>query len=185
MEFDENGWAVGVVRPIEPTLAYSLLSPDASSRVHAERWTHQAATFFGARLSVSPVKLYPKGAEPIADALDVEIELKTGGAKARVRVVTTPLDRAREVRERAEAGVRAIGGAGFDALLDRARRVWQVRDRVEEGGDGFASAPLVVAAVMASVFLAPIVPPDEVTIYGVKGARERIERIDRRARSAS
>lgn len=174
MDFDENGWAMGAVKPLDPSSAYSLLSPDPSSRVDAERWTHQAATFFRARLSVSPAKLYPKGAEPIADALDVDVERSDGALTARVRIVTIPLDRAREVRERAEAGVRAIGGAGFDALLDRARRVWQVRDSVKEGDD--PGAPLVVAAALASVFLAPIVPPDEETIYGVKGARERLER---------
>jgi hypothetical protein len=70
------------------------------------------------------------------------------------------------------AAARAIGGAGFDALVLRARRVWQVWEWVPEGGD--ARAPLVVAAVLASLFLAPIVPPGGGAIFGVKGARERL-----------
>ena len=84
-----------------------------------------------------------------------------------------PLDRARAVLEAAREGVRAIGGAGFDVLLGRARRLWQVSDRLPSDGD--ARAPLLLAAVMASVLLAPIVPPGGGVIFGVKGARDRLE----------
>jgi hypothetical protein len=73
----------------------------------------------------------------------------------------------------ADAGVRAIGGAGMDALVAKAKRVWQVGRAVEGAGD--ARAPLVLAAALATVMLAPVVPPDEVTIFGVRGARMRLE----------
>jgi hypothetical protein len=90
-----------------------------------------------------------------------------------VLVVTVPVERAPSVRAAANRGAAAIGGAGMDVLVARARRLWQVRAAVPEGGD--ARAPLAVAAVLASVHGAPIVPPDEVTIFGVKGARLRLE----------
>jgi len=91
-----------------------------------------------------------------------------------VLVVTVPIERASNVRAAALAGAAAIGGAGFDALVARARRVWQVRREPEEGSD--ARAPLLLSAVLASVFLGPIVPPGGGTIFGVKGARERLEK---------
>lgn len=170
--FDENGWAKGLVKPISPNEAWSLLSPEPSSRVNGEQWAHQALTFFRARISIVQEKKYPSGTEPLIDALTVEVGNPGEEATTRVLVVTTPYDRARDVREKAESGVLAIGGAGFDALVARTKRLWQVLDRIGEGGDPVA--PLVLAGVLALVFLAPIVPPDEVTIFGVKGARERL-----------
>lgn len=172
MEFDGAGWAIGRVEPLRVTEAWSLLSPDPEARVDEQRWAHQAATFFGAELSVVQRKAYPGGALPIADALEVDIAPR-GGAATRVLVVTVPVDRARAVRSAALQGVAAIGGAGMDALVARARRVWQARAEVAAGGD--PRAPLALAAVLAAMMQAPIVPPDEVAIFGVKGARTRLE----------
>lgn len=173
MDFDENGWALGLVKPRSPAEAWSLLSPDASARVEPERWAHQAQTFFRARLSVAQVKRYPAGSLPAFDVVLVDIGRKGDDATTRLAVLTVPLDRAPDVRIKAELGVQAIGGAGFDALLAKARRLWQVPDPPDAGGDPIA--PLALAAVLASVFLAPVVPPDEETIFGVKGARLRLE----------
>jgi hypothetical protein len=87
---------------------------------------------------------------------------------------SAPRDAATEVLAAADAGVRFIGGAGFDALVARTARVWQVARSVAPDGD--ARAPLVMAAAIATALLAPVVPPDEVTIYGVRGARVRLGR---------
>lgn len=171
MRFDENGWAEGAVRPLPPGEAWSLLAPEASPRVEAERWAHQAETFFRARIAVVQAKRYPSGALPMSDALEVDVGRKGEQEATRVLVITTPIERAPDVREQAALGVQAIGGAGFDALLARAKRVWQVEARA--GQD--PNAPLALAAVLALVLLAPIVPPDETTIFGVKGARQRLE----------
>lgn len=173
MDFDENGWAAGLVKPLPPQNAWSLLSPDPSARVEPERWAHQAQTFFRARLTVAQVKRYPAGTLPVADTILVDIGRKGDDAMTRLSVITVPLDRAPDARARAALGVQAIGGAGFDALLAKARRLWQVPDPPEAGGDPVA--PLALAAVLASVFLAPVVPPSEETIFGVKGARLRLE----------
>src|SRR5205814_1550129 len=75
---------------------------------------------------------------------------------SRVRVVTIPYASAPDVARSADDAVRAIGGAGFDALVARAQRIWQIATAVESGND---RAPLAVAAILASVMLAPIVPP--------------------------
>lgn len=173
MRFDENGWAEGAVKPLAPGEAWSLLAPDASSRVEAERWAHQAETFFRARIEVVEAKKYPNGALPMADALHVDVRRKGDEKATRVLVITVPIDRAPDVREQAALGVQAIGGAGFDALVAKAMRVWQVAKAPIEGDD--FGAPPALAAVLALVLLAPVVPPDEVTIFGVKGARQRLE----------
>ncbi|WP_437574371.1 hypothetical protein [Sorangium sp. So ce887] len=174
MEFDSNGWAEGRIELLPPGQGWSLLSPEPEARIDEHRWAHQARVFFGAELAVVQKKAYPSGATPMVDAVEVDIA-RAGGAPSRVLVLTAPLDRAPLLRAAAAAGVRAIGGRGFDALLARARRAWQVREPPVAGDD--ARAPLVVTAVLAAVLLAPVVPPDEETIFGVKGARERLQRL--------
>lgn len=174
MEFDENGWATGRIEALPAGESWSLLSPEMEARIDAHRWEHQARAFFGVELTLVQKKVYPSGTTPMVDAAEVDVA-RAGSAPTRVLVVTVPLDRAPAVRAAAAAGVRAIGGGGFDALVARARRVWQVREAPLEGGD--ARAPLTLAAVLAAVLLAPVVPPREEAIFGVKGARERLQRL--------
>jgi hypothetical protein len=188
-EYDDNGWARGVIALLPLGEAWLLLSPEPDARVDAARWTHQAETFFHARLAVVQEKRYPSGTLPIADRVDVDLTLRGAAEGTRVRVVTVPADRAPEALAAGVAGARAIGGAGFDAILPRTRRIWQVRARLDDPGYGAEPgsagrspivkpgddrAPLAVAAVLASLFLAPIVPPEGGAIFGVKGARERL-----------
>jgi hypothetical protein len=173
MRFDENGWAEGVIKPLAPGEAWSLLAPEASPRVEAERWAHQAETFFRAKVAVVQAKRYPSGALPMTDALEVDVSRKGEGSATRVLVITVPIDRAPDVVEHAALGVQAIGGAGFDVLVAKAKRVWQIDARPAQGDN--SAAPLAMAAVLALVLLAPIVPPVETTIFGVKGARQRLE----------
>lgn len=173
LEVDANGWAIGAVSPLAIEEAWTLLSPEAEARVDAGRWAHQAATFFRAKLSLAVEKRYPSGTVPIADALEIDIARRDDEATTRVLVITLPADRARFALKAGVAGATAIGGAGFDALVPRTRRVWQVAHVPRASGD--ERAPLAAAAVLASVFLAPIVPPGGGTIFGVKGARQRLE----------
>lgn len=172
MDFDENGWARGQVPPLPPAEAWTLLSPEPDARIDAARWAHQAETFFRASLSVVQEKRYPSGTLPLADVVEVDLRERGAETPTRVHVVTVPADRSPEAIAAGTAGARAIGGAGFDALVPRTRRVWQVRERLDALGD--PRAPLAVAAVLASIFLAPVVPPEGGTIFGVKGARERL-----------
>ena len=182
LDLDENGWAVGRVAPLDPAAAWSLLYPQGDAPGPPARWAHQARPFFGARRPLVREKRYPTGAIPIADALELDVLALRAGGRAeppsapeptRVLVVTVPLDRAPGAMAAAEAGVRAIGGAGMDAVLARARRLWQAAATPVSGSD--ARAPIVVAAVIASALLAPIVPPEGGAIFGVKGARLRLE----------
>jgi hypothetical protein len=168
---DENGWAIGAVAPLAIDDAYSLLAPGPDARIDAARWRHQASAFFQAKLVIAHDKRYPSGTLPLSDALEIDIGLEDEETTTRVLVVTMPADRAPLVLKAGAAGAQAIGGAGFDALVARTRRIWQVRASVDQGD---ARAPLLVAAVLASLLLAPVVPPGGGAIFGVKGARERL-----------
>jgi len=172
MDVDRNGWVITRVEPLPVSRAYTLLAADPSARFDVALWAHKARTFFGAALELEQPKAYPSGEAPASDAAVVEVKRKAGGAKTRVLVVTLPVEEAPEARLAAEAGAAAIGGAGMDVLVQRARRVWQIVSEVADGED--PAAPLALAAILASVFLAPIVPPGGGTIFGVKGARERL-----------
>lgn len=173
MQFDENGWAMGAISPLPVEGAWSLLSPEPEARIDEARWAHHAETFFRARVALVQPKRYPAGTLPLSDAALFDVACREAAETARVFVVTTPMDRATDVRRAAVLGAEAIGGAGMDALIPRARRLWQVR--AEEGRES-GRAALLLTAVIAAMLLAPIVPPGGGTIFGVKGARERLSR---------
>ena len=167
MKFDESGWLIGRATPWLVSDCYSLFSPDVSSRVDRGLWIAQAGRFFDASLEVTPPKRYPENGEPIRDALQLHVSF--AGASAEVSVQTLPLEDAQSLLTAAERAVARMGGAGFDVLLGRARRLWQVRI------DSEPRAASLVAALLASVWLAPVLPPDQARMFGVKGARERFE----------
>ncbi len=144
---------------LAPEEAYHLLAKDPSIHWNLRVISQQARTFFDAAVS------FPESSTAPTFPVDVG---PVGGHATRVTVWWGPL--APEVVAAAERGVAAIGGAGFDVLVARARSLVQIETRC----DGDARAPLVLAGVLASVLLAPIVPPDETTIYGVRGARLRL-----------
>jgi hypothetical protein len=88
---------------------------------------------------------------------------------ARVRVYGCGIEDApREALDAAERAVRAMGGAGFDALMARARWVWQV-DAVAN-----ARAAMVLSAAIAMVELAPALEPGGRALMGVRGIRARL-----------
>jgi hypothetical protein len=143
---------------------WSLFSPETSAIVSAERLEYQARRFFSATLVVEQHKVYPQGAWPRYDV----IRLSLGGQAIELR--TLPIEAADELRRQAERAAAAMGGAGMDVVLARARRVWQV-----ETDFAHATVPaLTTLAVLASLWLGPILPPRHDRLLGVKGARERL-----------
>ena len=57
-------------------------------------------------------------------------------------------------------------------LAARCRALWVVTAESEISG----SAELQLSALLASVALGPVLPEDESTLYGVRGAMERAEK---------
>lgn len=158
--------------PLPHAEAWSLFAAEPVARVDAARWGAQAATFFDASVALVQRVTDPDGALPTHARFELDVSPAPGGAVTRVAVCTIPLGDAPALREVGARAVAAIGGAGMDALLAKATRLWQVRAAPVGGGD--PRAPLVVTALLASVLLAPVVPPGELTAFGVRGARLRL-----------
>jgi hypothetical protein len=156
--------------PIES--AYSLLSPTEAPVLDQPRWVDLARIHLGARVTFPDL--------PADHVLDerAEFDLVIADASSsdgpRVRVVTVPIGDAGHIVTAARDAVAAIGGAGMDVLVARAKRVWQIdaRDAARVGDRSL----LLAATVAAMVLLAPIVPPTGDAIFGVKTARERLAR---------
>jgi len=174
--FDSHGWANEPVPAFPPAAAYTLFSPEKTARVDIALLAHKARTFFATAFEIDPVKAYPDGRTPETDALYIEVKPmgKSILQPTRVYVVTFPLEREPHLLNIGNAGAAAIGGAGMDSLVAKTKRIWQVSRNIENGDDSWA--PLRISAIFAAVLLAPIVPPEGNTIYGVKGARERLDR---------
>jgi hypothetical protein len=66
---------------------------------------------------------------------------------------------------------------GMATLAARCAVVWEVTRAGEVSG----AAELQLTALLASVALGPVLPEDESTLYGVRGAMERAERFAEKA----
>jgi hypothetical protein len=160
MSFDDNGWFVGAVAPLPLGACFSVLAPEASSAIAVERLQHHATRFFGLAIAVTPEKTYPAGGFPRQDRAVVEVR---GVA---VELVTVPCEQAPDVMRAAAIAATRLGG--FDALVKRARRLWQLSAADPAAG-------LAAALPLASLLLGPILAPGGVEIYGVKTGRERLK----------
>jgi hypothetical protein len=63
--------------------------------------------------------------------------------------------------------------AGMATLAERCPTIWVV----EAAGEQSAPAALNLCALLASVALGPVMPSDASTLFGVRGAMERLEKL--------
>lgn len=105
--------------------------------------------------------------QPSLDALRVRITSQRRGFSGEF-LVQTRLKRAEDdaAAERAELNGRA---GGMAALAKRCTHVWTL------DGDSEDAALFNLCAVLASIALGPVLPPDESTLFGVRGAMQRVE----------
>ena len=73
---------------------------------------------------------------------------------------------ARSAEERGRAG-------GMALLAERCPTVWVV----EPASDAAPAATLNLCAILAATALGPVLPPDASTLFGVRGAMERVEKL--------
>ena len=73
---------------------------------------------------------------------------------------------ARDAEQRGQA-------AGMAALAARCPTIWEV----EPVGEDSELARLNLCGILAAVALGPVLPDDGSTLYGVRGAMERVERL--------
>jgi hypothetical protein len=164
MSFDEQGWFVGVLEPLPTAQSFTLFSPEPSSRMDSDRWNQHAKKFFGASIGTAPSKRYDTG-WPMVDRATLTIG-RADCLPRSVELHTLPPARAAEALASARRAAIDMGGAGFDVLIARTKRIWQL-----PGDDPWTA--LLASAVIASVLLAPILTPGG-KMFGVKGAREAL-----------
>lgn len=127
-----------------------------------------ARRFFAAELEVLAASP-PERAERL-DAF-VELQLQSarypGHGRFRIESRATRSDD-RFAAEVAEARGKA---GGMSALAARCAAIWTLLPEGLPSG----SAELQLSALLASVALGPVLPSDESTLYGVRGAMERAE----------
>lgn len=165
--FDASGWSVGLVAPLARDRAYTLFTADSGARFDARMLTPHAAKLAGVVLTIEPAKQFAHGAVPTSDSATIILD-GDDLLSSRVAARILPIERAWDLKRAA----RAAGAMGMETLVDRARKIIQIEAAVIEGD---ARAPLVCAAVFAGTFLAAVFPPDEDVLFGLKGAKERLE----------
>lgn len=149
-----------------PTRVFSQ-QPDLVAAL--PRLLQHARRFFAAELDVlgsSP----PDRPQP----LDAFVGLRLSSARypghGTFRITSRPASADdRFAAEAAEARGRA---GGMSELAARCPAVWVVTHEGEVTG----SAELQLSALLASIALGPVLPEDESTLYGVRGAMERAEK---------
>ena len=147
----------GYTRTRMAGLEYLVFSQSSVTTVDVGAWGAQAARFFGTRLEASSWD-------------DRLVMIPRDGGRSERRL----LARARTDDDliAADAAEARAGGGGLALLARRCPTVWQVVR--ESDPDPVA---LRLAAILASILLGPIVDPSVPEIFGVKTARERLERL--------
>ncbi len=113
-------------------------------------------------------------AEPASDGrdqLEVVLRSEKHGYEGRLSIHTrwaSDHDRAdaRDAEQRGQA-------AGMATLAARCPTIWDV----EPIGEDSELARLNLCGILAAVALGPVLPDDGSTLYGVRGAMERVERL--------
>ena len=105
------------------------------------------------------------------DRVEILIRSEQHGYEGRLSIQsrrTSPhdLEDAREAEQRGRA-------AGMAALAERCPTLWEV----ESVGEDNELARLNLCGILASVALGPVLPDDGATLYGVRGAMERVDRL--------
>lgn len=157
---------------VDPNVVTRVFSQKADLVAALPELLAHARRFFAAELNVlsasPPDRPDPSTAEVV---LVLESARYPGAGTFEIR------SRATSATDRADAELaEARGRAGGMALLAaRCPQVWSVTARGEPSG----SAELQLCALLASVALGPVLPRDESTLYGVRGAMERAEKAAR------
>jgi len=156
---------------VEPA-AYTVFAQRSDARFEAAEWDLRARRFFEARIGLATPKSYD-GTPPTHD--DGGVVIARGDAAGTIRRVVA---RPREPRdlEDAEAADARAGSPGLGLLARRCAYVFRVECVNDDDRDA-----LLLAAVLASVMLGPILAPAGDRIFGVKTARALLERPPRAA----
>jgi hypothetical protein len=112
------------------------------------------------------------------DYVEVVLRSEEHGYEGRLAIHT----RWASEHDRADAREAELRGqaAGMAGLAARCPTVWDV----EPVGEDSELARLNLCAILAAVALGPVLPDDGSTLYGVRGAMERVEKLLKGAKGA-
>lgn len=150
--------------------AYAVFVQGAGARLDAGALERAATRFFSARFGLGQAKRYGD-VPPREDVASLYWDADDGasrGARLAVGRPATETDHDAALRVEARDGLR-----GLSDLARRCPTLWLVQ--VEADAPDGDRVALGLAAVLATVGLGPILDPAG-AIYGVRGARERLER---------
>jgi hypothetical protein len=162
----------GVLRPgalAQPDRerSYAVFSQSPEVRLDVEVVKRQAEQFFATKLGITVDKRYGDHA-PESDAARIVVA-SGDGTSSGTRLVHGRAADAADVAA-AEEAERAMGTYGLALLAQRCKTIWTVVPEVEDD-----RAALTIAAIFASTMLGPILSPGGREIYGVRGARLKLE----------
>jgi hypothetical protein len=165
--------AEGILRPgaIEApprSSAFTVFAQRTDARVEFDVWRRHGAQFFEAELEQAVPKHY-RFDPPSSDAARIILS-----SAALPKAACLCFGRPRtddDLRAADFADVRA-GSAGMGKLAERCKTVWLVTAAGEEATERYT---LLLAAILASVVLGPILSPDGSELFGVRTARLKLE----------
>lgn len=153
--------------------AYMVFAQRPDARVEIEAWSAHAERFFATRLGLTAEKRYAPGEVPRTDA--ARFVIAPEGEAPGIREATARPCDASDLARATMADERVgPGGTGLALLARRCPTVWIVERAVDR--DPLA---LRLAAILASIFLGPILDTRLPELFGVKTARAKLEAMGR------
>ena len=155
-----------------PPSPYRVFAQTAEPAVDPAALVRSATRFFEADLEVLELRDRRSDQPPVqGDELRVRLESKRRGFRGDFVIRSRPAtaddhQAARDAEERGRAG-------GMGLLAARCPSLWEITPE----GDESQAATLNLCAIAATVALGPTLPPDGSTLFGVRGAMERLERL--------
>jgi hypothetical protein len=128
------------------------------ARIELDAWQRHATQFFAARVGLTEEKT----------SGDATVVIAPDGEKPGMRRVSGRPREAADLDAAEAADIRA-GSPGMSLLARRCGHVWLVESESE--GDRLA---LLLAAILASVVLGPILSRDRQELFGVRTARAKL-----------
>lgn len=158
----------GALAAPDRNLSYAVFAQRTDARLDVETVKRQAEQFFAVKLGLTVDKRYGAGGAPRVDAARVVVA-GGDGTSSGTRLVYGRSADASDVAA-AEEAERATGTYGLALLAQRCTMLWCVVPEIDDD-----RAALTIAAIFASTLLGPIVSPGGREIYGVRGARLKLE----------
>lgn len=159
-----------------PGVGYEVFAQAESGQIDLAKVVKNARGFFHASVEVLGEELLPPGfSPPERSRVRLELASEQHGWRARFAIASRPANH--DDHEFANAAEAASRASGMALLAERCRYVWAI----EPEGDEIEQATLTLCGVLASVGLGPVMPEDHTTLFGVRGAMARLEKLEKGA----